>query len=78
MKVSKEVMKTRAFERSPRTLQGIRQDARSLFGAKKSRAQRGRGGPDTESAIKCFARCSWVYRALLSHGYFIRPRARIR
>ena len=54
MKVSKEVMKTRAFESG--LLEHYKAYVKTLVrcsGAKKSRAQRGRGGPDTESAIKC-------------------------
>lgn len=54
MKVSKDVMKTRNFEAG--LLVHYKAYVKTLIrcsGAKKSRSQRGKGGPDTESAIKC-------------------------
>ena len=54
MKVSKDVLKTRAFETG--LLEHYKSYVKMLVrcsGAKKSRAQRGKGGPDAESAIKC-------------------------
>lgn len=54
MKVSKDVMKTRTFEAG--LLVHYKAYVKTLIrcsGAKKSRSQRGKGGPDTESAIKC-------------------------
>lgn len=54
MKVSKEVVKTRAFETG--LLDHYKAYVKMLVrcsGAKKSRAQRGKGGPDSESALKC-------------------------
>lgn len=54
MKVSKEVMKARAFESGLLTY--YKAYVRVLVrcsGAKKSRSQRGKGGPDMASAVKC-------------------------
>ena len=54
MKVSKEVMKTRAFESGLLTY--YKAYVRVLVrcsGAKKARSQRGKGGPDMASAVKC-------------------------
>ena len=54
MKVSKEVMKTRAFESGLLTL--YKSYVKMLVrcsGGKKSRSQRGKGGPDAGSAVKC-------------------------